>query len=256
MVTQSLRLDPEPGIAASFRLDGLSLTFGLLITGIGAIVFLYASAYLRGAPRLMRFYTVLTLFMASMLGAVLADDLILLVVFWELTSLTSFLLIGIFAGEGAEPSLGPAGPACHRRRGSGRCWRERSCSDPSPEPTRSRHTGARRDHCGRPCRACNHPADRGGAFAKSAQGAAPLVAGERDGRADPRLGLPSLRDDGEARHLSPGPPRSGVFRSRTVDRAPHRVRRGDHAGRRHAALRETDLKRVLAIRRSCRWERW
>lgn len=85
---------PSLGISASFRLDGLSLTFGMLITGIGAIVFLYASAYLRGAPRLMRFYTVLTLFMASMLGAVLADDLILLVVFWELTSLTSFLLIG------------------------------------------------------------------------------------------------------------------------------------------------------------------
>jgi len=92
---------PSLDIAASFRLDGLSLTFGLLITGIGAIVFLFASSYLRGAPRLMRFYTVLTLFMASMLGAVLADDLILLVVFWELTSLTSFLLIG-YTPEKAE----------------------------------------------------------------------------------------------------------------------------------------------------------
>lgn len=85
---------PSIGIAAAFRLDGLSLTFVLLITGIGTAVFLYASAYLRGEPRLVRFYTVLTLFMASMLGAVLADDLVLLVVFWELTSLTSFLLIG------------------------------------------------------------------------------------------------------------------------------------------------------------------
>lgn len=92
---------PSLDIAASFRLDGLSLTFSLLITGIGAIVFLYAAAYLRGAPRLMRFYTVLTLFMASMLGAVLADDLILLIVFWELTSLTSFLLIG-YTPEKAE----------------------------------------------------------------------------------------------------------------------------------------------------------
>lgn len=92
---------PSLDIAASFRLDGLSLTFGLLITGIGAIVFLYASSYLQGAPRLTRFYTVLTLFMASMLGAVLADDLILLVVFWELTSLTSFLLIG-YTPEKAE----------------------------------------------------------------------------------------------------------------------------------------------------------
>ena len=85
---------PSLGVSASFRLDGLSLTFGLLITGIGGIVFLYASAYLRRTRRLMRFYTVLTLFMASMLGAVLSDDLVLLVVFWELTSLTSFLLMG------------------------------------------------------------------------------------------------------------------------------------------------------------------
>ncbi|MBB3810094.1 hydrogen gas-evolving membrane-bound hydrogenase subunit E [Pseudochelatococcus contaminans] len=85
---------PSIGIAAAFRLDGLSLTFALLISGIGCAVFLYASAYLRGEPRLVRFYTIITLFMASMLGAVLADDLVLLVVFWELTSITSFLLIG------------------------------------------------------------------------------------------------------------------------------------------------------------------
>lgn len=91
---ESHRWIPSIGIAAAFRLDGLSLTFVLLITGIGTAVFLYASAYLRGEPRLVRFYTVLTLFMASMLGAVLADDLVLLVVFWELTSITSFLLIG------------------------------------------------------------------------------------------------------------------------------------------------------------------
>lgn len=85
---------PSLGIDAAFRADGLSLTFALLITGIGTAVFLYASSYLRGALRLGRFYTVLTLFMASMLGAVLADNLMLMVVFWEMTSLTSFLLIG------------------------------------------------------------------------------------------------------------------------------------------------------------------
>jgi multicomponent Na+:H+ antiporter subunit A len=94
VLLEAYRWIPSIGIAAAFRLDGLSLTFVLLISGIGAVVFLYASSYLRGEPRLVRFYTVLTLFMASMLGAVLADDLVLLVVFWELTSLTSFLLIG------------------------------------------------------------------------------------------------------------------------------------------------------------------
>ncbi|MEO3388087.1 hydrogen gas-evolving membrane-bound hydrogenase subunit E [Mesorhizobium sp. CAU 1741] len=92
---------PSLGIDAAFRIDGLSLTFALLISGIGTAVFLYASAYLKGAPRLTRFYVVLTLFMASMLGTVLADNLMLLVVFWELTSLTSFLLIG-YSPEKAE----------------------------------------------------------------------------------------------------------------------------------------------------------
>ncbi len=94
IVLEAHRWIPSLGIEAAFRLDGLSLTFALLISGIGGAVFLYASSYLRGAPRLARFYTALTLFMASMLGAVLADDLVFLVVFWELTSLTSFLLIG------------------------------------------------------------------------------------------------------------------------------------------------------------------
>ncbi|MEO3999369.1 hydrogen gas-evolving membrane-bound hydrogenase subunit E [Mesorhizobium sp. CAU 1732] len=94
LLVESTAWIPSLGIDAAFRADGLSLTFALLITGIGTAVFLYASAYLRGAPRLGRFYTALTLFMASMLGAVLADNLMLMVVFWEMTSITSFLLIG------------------------------------------------------------------------------------------------------------------------------------------------------------------
>ncbi|TKT83032.1 hydrogen gas-evolving membrane-bound hydrogenase subunit E [Aquamicrobium sp. LC103] len=93
---------PSLGIEASLRLDGLSLLFALLISGIGTAVFLYASSYLKGYERLARFYVVLTLFMGSMIGAVLADDLVLLVVFWELTSLTSFLLIGFSPEEAAS----------------------------------------------------------------------------------------------------------------------------------------------------------
>ncbi len=92
---------PSLGIEAAFRIDGLSILFALLITGIGSLVFLYSSSYLRSQERPWRFYIVLTLFMASMLGAVLADDLALLIVFWELTSLTSFLLIG-YSPEDAE----------------------------------------------------------------------------------------------------------------------------------------------------------
>ncbi len=82
------------GIAIALRADGLSLLFALLITGIGTFVFLYAARYLSGDPDQPRFFAWLTLFMAAMLGAVLADDLITMIVFWELTSVTSFLLIG------------------------------------------------------------------------------------------------------------------------------------------------------------------
>jgi len=85
---------PSAGVALAFRVDGWSLLFSLLITGIGSFIFLYASRYLRGDADLPRFFAFLTLFMAAMLGAVLADDLVVLLVFWEATSLASFLLIG------------------------------------------------------------------------------------------------------------------------------------------------------------------
>ncbi|MDF2230931.1 proton-conducting transporter membrane subunit [Albimonas sp. CAU 1670] len=93
---------PGLGIELAFRLDGLSLTFALLITGIGALVLLYSDSYLAGHPHYARFALFLTAFMLSMLGLVLADDLIVLFVFWELTTLTSYLLIGF--GHEAERS--------------------------------------------------------------------------------------------------------------------------------------------------------
>jgi multicomponent Na+:H+ antiporter subunit A len=83
------------GINLSFYVDGLSLLFALMITGIGALVIIYAGSYLAGKPQLTRFYTLVLMFMASMLGVVLAGNLITIFVFWELTSLTSFLLIGL-----------------------------------------------------------------------------------------------------------------------------------------------------------------
>lgn len=77
-----------------FKLDGLSLLFGLMITGIGTLVFFYTSYYLKGDKYLDRFYGYLTMFMAAMLGLVLSDNLICLFIFWELTSISSFFLIG------------------------------------------------------------------------------------------------------------------------------------------------------------------
>lgn len=85
---------PSLGLNFSFRLDGLSLLFSLLISIIGALIFIYTSSYLKGHPYLDRFYGYLCMFMASMLGVVLSDNILLLFVFWELTSLSSFFLIG------------------------------------------------------------------------------------------------------------------------------------------------------------------
>lgn len=82
------------GIRFSFFIDGLSLTFGLLISGIGTFIVLYSGAYLAGHKHQGRFFAFILMFMGSMLGLVLADNMITLFAFWELTSITSFLLIG------------------------------------------------------------------------------------------------------------------------------------------------------------------
>lgn len=85
---------PRFNIAATFYVDGLSLLFALIISGIGVCVFLYGGGYLAGHRDLGRFYVSLFIFMSAMLGVVMAGDLLTLFVFWELTSLSSYLLIG------------------------------------------------------------------------------------------------------------------------------------------------------------------
>ncbi|MFA7607327.1 MAG: hydrogen gas-evolving membrane-bound hydrogenase subunit E [Rhodocyclaceae bacterium] len=92
-VVESLAWVPALDVAVTLRLDGLSLLFALLVTGIGTLIVLYAGAYLSDHHHLGRFYAYLLLFMMAMLGLVLADDLIVMFVFWELTSVASFLLI-------------------------------------------------------------------------------------------------------------------------------------------------------------------
>ncbi len=85
---------PAYGISFSFFVDGLSLIFGLLISGIGTFIVIYSGGYLAGHPHQGRFFSYILMFMGSMLGLVLADNVFTLFVFWELTSITSFLLIG------------------------------------------------------------------------------------------------------------------------------------------------------------------
>ena len=110
------RLDwmAQIGLAADFRLDGLGLLFGMLILGIGLLVILYARFYLDAKDPAGRFFTFLMLFQGAMLGIVLSDNLLLLLVFWELTSLSSFLLIGYWrhlpeARQGARMALAVTG---------------------------------------------------------------------------------------------------------------------------------------------------
>jgi multicomponent Na+:H+ antiporter subunit A len=85
---------PAYNLDLSLFVDGLSLTFALTISGIGTLVVLYSGAYLKGHPHLGRFMAILLAFMGSMLGLVLADNMLALFMFWELTAVTSFLLIG------------------------------------------------------------------------------------------------------------------------------------------------------------------
>ena len=105
---------PQLGMDLSLRLDGLGMMFALLILVIGLLVIFYARYYLDKQDSLGRLYALLQLFMMAMLGIVLADNILLLVVFWELTSLSSFLLIGYWsqkseARKGARMALAITG---------------------------------------------------------------------------------------------------------------------------------------------------
>jgi len=85
---------PEYGLNLVLRMDGLAWVFSMLVLGIGLLVVLYARYYMSPQDPVPRFFSFLLAFMGAMLGVVLSGNLVQLVVFWELTSLTSFLLIG------------------------------------------------------------------------------------------------------------------------------------------------------------------
>jgi len=103
-----------PGVPFGFRMDGLAFAFALLVGAIGVLIVLYAHYYLGEDDPAPRFFAMLLAFTGAMLGIVLADNLVLLVVFWELTSITSFLLIGYWqhredARAGARMALAITG---------------------------------------------------------------------------------------------------------------------------------------------------
>jgi multicomponent K+:H+ antiporter subunit A len=101
---------PILGLSLSLHLDGLAYLFCLLILGIGLLVILYARYYLSDKDNMAKFYSFLMLFMVAMLGIVLSNNLIQLWLFWELTSISSFLLISFWshktdARKGARMAL-------------------------------------------------------------------------------------------------------------------------------------------------------
>ncbi|HSJ50380.1 MAG TPA: hydrogen gas-evolving membrane-bound hydrogenase subunit E [Actinomycetota bacterium] len=104
-VSNSIPWLPSAQIRLSVAIDGLSLVFALLVLGVGGLVFAYSARYLSAREPAGRYYSLLALFAASMLGLVLAGDAILLFVCWELTSVTSFLLIG---GDGSDTARAAA----------------------------------------------------------------------------------------------------------------------------------------------------
>jgi multicomponent K+:H+ antiporter subunit A len=105
---------PSLGLDITLRLDGLSLMFAGLILFIGLCIVLYAAYYLAPEDSAPKFFSLMMLFMAAMLGVVLSDNLLVLVVFWELTSISSFLLVGYWghrhdARAGARQALAVTG---------------------------------------------------------------------------------------------------------------------------------------------------
>ncbi|MGC3985490.1 MAG: monovalent cation/H+ antiporter subunit A [Pseudorhodoferax sp.] len=101
---------PTLGVNLVFRLDGFAWLFGMLVTGIGTLVVLYARYYLSASDPVPRFFSFFLAFMGSMMGVVLSGNLVQMVLFWELTSLFSFLLIGYWhhrkdARRGARMAL-------------------------------------------------------------------------------------------------------------------------------------------------------
>jgi multicomponent K+:H+ antiporter subunit A len=109
-IIQSWSWIPAIGLQFAFRIDGLALLFSFLILGIGLLVILYARYYLAAKDSMGRFFAYLLMFMGSMLGIVLSENILQLLVFWELTSLSSFLLISYWqhrqdARDGASMAL-------------------------------------------------------------------------------------------------------------------------------------------------------
>ena len=206
VATVGWRWVPQLAMSMSFRLDGFAALMALLVTGIGVVVLVYARGYFAGDPspgRVARFAGLFTLFAGAMLGLVVADDVWTLFVFWELTSVLSFLLIGLDDHLAERPCGRAAGAARDRRRRPGDARRTGL-----PRP-RGRHR--------RPAAilltaapTIDHGAGRTGARAgrrvhQVGAVPVPLLAAGRDGGAHAGQRVPPLGDDGQGRRRASSP---------------------------------------------------
>ena len=231
---------PSLGLNFVLRMDGFAWLFAGLVTGIGALVVLYARYYMSPEDPVPRFFAFLLAFMGSMTGMVLSGNLVQLVFFWELTSLFSFLLIGYWhqtpaARDGARMALTvtAAGGLCAVRRRAGAGPHRRQLR---PRPG----AGVGRPHpvaSALPAGARPHPSRRPD---QERAVSVPLLAAACHGGPDPGVRLPAFGDAGEGRRIPAGAPMAGAggHRRLVLDR-----RHGRHG---HAAAR--CLRRDLPAR--------
>lgn len=119
VIRETLPWVPSLGLELVLRIDGLAWMFAVVVTVVGALVSLYARYYMSPEDPVARFFSLFLAFMGAMLGVVLSGNLVQLVVFWELTSIFSFLLIGYWhhrkdAQRGALMALTVTGTVADR----------------------------------------------------------------------------------------------------------------------------------------------
>jgi multicomponent Na+:H+ antiporter subunit A len=100
--TVSIPWIPAMGVELAFYVDGLAVLVGFLASGVGVLIFTYSAGYMHDEPGKMKYYATLLAFMGSMLGVAFAADLVALFVFWELTSISSFILIGHYGTASSQ----------------------------------------------------------------------------------------------------------------------------------------------------------
>ena len=200
-VSVSVPWAPGLNLSLSFHLDGLSLLFAILITGVGTLIVLYAGEYLEDHPHAGRFQVFAVRLHGLDAGLVLSDNVIALFVFWELTGFTSYLLIGFEHERPEARRAATAGAARHRR------WRPGAAGGGAP--ARAGGGTAQLVRAGRQRLACAaDPLYAGIVAPRSARGVhqvravpVPLLAAERDAGADAGQRVPALGDDGEGGRL-------------------------------------------------------